>query len=375
MKRFGWLGILFFAPAGFLFACTCARPGPDLATRWAIAENEVGTTPVIFEGKVDHIEVKGWPIKPFPGKTISVKPAMLIKFSDVHLYRGTSQNFDVETGLGGGDCGYHFKQGESYLVFAWIGDGGQLTTGICSATTLLENAGTELRLLKGEPATPWDLSDWRNEERSLAPPHITTHQLCGKAGLPQGAKTGDVTIYFWSAQEETLPFWSNEADAGADGSFCLQLDPGKYFVAAVQRIRPGFRHVAYYPGVQDLSQATPVDVPSKGSGPHVEFSLAFEQLHTVRGYLRGLPESANKGLHVMALSSQPSVLNMLEPVPLGPHGFFEIGNVPPGHYSAFAFSEDDVNETITFLSAAVEFDVSENVEGLTLEFVSREPWR
>jgi hypothetical protein len=65
----------------------------------------------------------------------------------------------VLTGLGGGDCGYEFREGETYVVFAdssdpWIapGGGGPLVTSICSHTTQAKHAepirdslGTPLR--------------------------------------------------------------------------------------------------------------------------------------------------------------------------------------------------------------------------------------
>jgi hypothetical protein len=62
----------------------------------------------------------------------------------------------VYTGMGGGDCGYPFVPGLSYLVYAEQGSGdGRLHTGVCSATTPVVRAGGLLRELRA----------WRDHER------------------------------------------------------------------------------------------------------------------------------------------------------------------------------------------------------------------
>lgn len=42
-------------------------------------------------------------------------------------------NLEVTTGLGGGDCGYDFKIGHRYIVYASV-NSGIYSTGICSGT-------------------------------------------------------------------------------------------------------------------------------------------------------------------------------------------------------------------------------------------------
>jgi hypothetical protein len=374
MKRALWLVNLLFAFSGLLGACTCSRlPDPQVTSRWALAEMEVSHAEVIFDGTVDDIVVSGWPIKPIPGETVSTKTGVLVRFSEVHFYRGTSKNTVVETGLGAGDCGYQFKKGEAYLVFAWIGETGELNTSICTATRLLEDAGTHLRVLKGEPPAPKDLADLRNEDQVLDALTVTANPVCGKVTPPKGAKSDGIKVYVWP-EEVLLPFLAGEVDAGLDGSFCLNdLDPGRYFVAARQDARSGTRHVAYYPGVDDRSKAVPVLASDKGPGVRLEFSLNREQLHTVRGYLRGLRTKLSGQLKVILLPSQPSVLNFPEPVDIGSNGLFEITGVPPGHYSAFAVLMNEEKESLTFVSKVAEFDLNANFDGLRLEFVPPSP--
>jgi hypothetical protein len=57
---------------------------------------------------------------------------------------------EVITGLGGGDCGFHFERGERYLVYAHrIEQDKRLYTGICSRTRSLSEAGEDLKYLRG----------------------------------------------------------------------------------------------------------------------------------------------------------------------------------------------------------------------------------
>jgi len=54
----------------------------------------------------------------------------------------------VETGYGGGDCGYPFEIGQSYLVYAHRTPEGHLTTSICSRTRPAREATEDLAYLR-----------------------------------------------------------------------------------------------------------------------------------------------------------------------------------------------------------------------------------
>jgi hypothetical protein len=60
----------------------------------------------------------------------------------------------VFTGSGGGDCGFPFRRGESYLVYASANTDGWLGTGICGRTAELSRAAADLREL-GTPSWRW----------------------------------------------------------------------------------------------------------------------------------------------------------------------------------------------------------------------------
>ncbi|HEX7286168.1 MAG TPA: hypothetical protein VF532_08290 [Candidatus Angelobacter sp.] len=354
-----------------VFACKCAPPMPglNLKTRRAWAEWRFQHAEVVFEGKVERIDPVGWPLKPVPGKTVRNRYGVKVTFSEVRSYRGAPrEQYTVETGFGGGDCGYFFKPGESYLVDAYADDSGQLGTGICGGTARLEDSGAALRLLRGEPPAPEDVADLDNESDS-APRNSSAGKICGKVGLPEGVKLKPVSVLIWFADPPNQ-FPGDNVESGADGSFCFDgSDPGKYLIGAIQPAGSSFRYVSYYPGVLQRAQATAVELESGKGIEHIDFKLVRQPLFSVSGYLRGVPEPQVASIQVVLMSDQPDALHVVEPVALGAHGTFKIRGIPPGHYAAFAMRENDEEESTTFVSSVVELDVLANVDDLKLDFV------
>src|SRR5882724_947418 len=75
----------------------------------------------------------------------------LVTIRATAVYRGPRQvKFELKTGRGGGDCGFDFETGESYLIYATRNDNGELLTGMCTHTSLAESAGADIRILRGE---------------------------------------------------------------------------------------------------------------------------------------------------------------------------------------------------------------------------------
>jgi hypothetical protein len=62
---------------------------------------------------------------------------------------------EVSTGAGGGDCGYSFRNGQQYVIYAYKGPQGTLSTNICTPTKLLSRASADLEYFKGvsEPSS------------------------------------------------------------------------------------------------------------------------------------------------------------------------------------------------------------------------------
>src|SRR5262247_3055052 len=62
---------------------------------------------------------------------------------------------EVITGWGGGDCGFEFKRGERYLVYAYTNpQDNKLYTSICQRTRALSEAGEDLQYIRGLSSAP-----------------------------------------------------------------------------------------------------------------------------------------------------------------------------------------------------------------------------
>jgi len=83
---------------------------------------------------------------------------LVVRFRVNKAYSGNpGSEVAVQTGLGGGDCGYHFDPGHTYLVYGHKSNG-SLHTGICSGTQPIEQAGAALAWLDSLPSRPKDAS-------------------------------------------------------------------------------------------------------------------------------------------------------------------------------------------------------------------------
>ena len=83
-----------------------------------------------------------------------------IPFEVHEVWKGdVSETVYIFTGSGGGDCGYGFRTGAEYIVYAYQSDGG-LATSICNRTRLVTTAAIDLLVLgdgsstDGTPSIP-----------------------------------------------------------------------------------------------------------------------------------------------------------------------------------------------------------------------------
>ena len=122
------LALIFTAGHATAFACSCAPPeGPSA---------ELGRASAVFSGRV--IEVRG---RKGAGRTPGMVEAV---FEAARVWKGAAgKQVGVYTNPDSAACGYAFEAGRSYLVYA-RGGGGRLTTGLCSRTKRLEDAGADL---------------------------------------------------------------------------------------------------------------------------------------------------------------------------------------------------------------------------------------
>jgi len=88
-------------------------------------------------------------------------PGRRVRLSVSERFTGPEvPEFELFTGMGGGDCGVEFKEGGEYVVSAWCGNAGRWVTSICSPTFhVAENP----EYVKG-------LRAWKKGE--MLPPHV-----------------------------------------------------------------------------------------------------------------------------------------------------------------------------------------------------------
>ena len=120
------LSFSLFAAVPAARACSCIQPGSP--------QEMLEKSSAVFSGMVTDIDrdLTGYGYK--------------VKFDIEKIWKGISdKTIVVSTGMGDSDCGYGFKEGEKYFVYAYGDD--SLSANICSRTRLLSVAGEDLSVL------------------------------------------------------------------------------------------------------------------------------------------------------------------------------------------------------------------------------------
>ena len=120
-------------------ACSCVPDVPLCESFW--------NSDAVFEGEVQEIETpaRKQRLDPFAGRRV--------RFTVDRVWHGeVAGSVDVMTGSGGGDCGYSFRKGRKYLVYASEREG-RLMTNICSPTKPVDRAAADREYLSTARAT------------------------------------------------------------------------------------------------------------------------------------------------------------------------------------------------------------------------------
>lgn len=135
------LGVVFLLPPQCAFACQCTMLPDGMDAERALADSEA-----VFSGEVVEID------QPSHFKSSADLETDTFRVSEV--WKGPEQRtLEVHTALMGASCGYPFKEGQEYLVYAYTGKQG-LEVGLCGNVVPLSEAGSELRVLgAGEKPT------------------------------------------------------------------------------------------------------------------------------------------------------------------------------------------------------------------------------
>lgn len=118
-------------------ACTCDLPLLNLTLKQQVRKAQKRSQ-ALFVGKVIQVlqETEAYGVS--------------VKFRVEKVWKGKlSQQVTIFTGNGGGDCGYRFEIGESYLVYA-SGSNERLSTNICQRTAPRSEDGDMKLLGKGK---------------------------------------------------------------------------------------------------------------------------------------------------------------------------------------------------------------------------------
>jgi hypothetical protein len=135
------LGALWMAPPCETGVCSCAGPRDVPST--------VASAQAVFTGRV--VSVRNRTVQTPNGP----RPRRAVTLRVDRAWKGVeSRTVVVLTGQGGGDCGFPFRRGDSYLVYAYGAPGEVLAAGMCGRTAELSRAAADLRAL-GEPSRRW----------------------------------------------------------------------------------------------------------------------------------------------------------------------------------------------------------------------------
>jgi hypothetical protein len=166
------LGFVFLLPPDCASACSCAMPSGRQKER---VEFAVSDSEAVFAGKVVKIDR--------PSPIISTSDPETVSFRVSESWKGQEAGtLEVRTPVYGASCGYPFKEGQEYLVYAYGGQQG-LKVDLCSETKRLSKAGADLALL-GDGQKSKDDGD---EILSDTSGGISARAIAGMAGLLMAA--------------------------------------------------------------------------------------------------------------------------------------------------------------------------------------------
>jgi hypothetical protein len=234
------VAVILLAGARSASACTCAGAGPPCQAAW--------TTQDVFVGRVLSIaDVEHRDDAPLVSRLVRVHA------TEMFLGRVTGE-IELGTGRGGGDCGFSFAVGETYLIYAHRNSTtGRLSTGICTRTALVARAGEDLDYLRG-----------------LKTSSSTLGRITGRARFQRVQPNG-------STETTATPFANvrvlveglgkrYEARTDANGEYELRVPVGEFSVRA--EVPAGQYAVPWWPNVtiRDPRGCAEVDIGVRWDG-------------------------------------------------------------------------------------------------------------
>lgn len=384
------------------FACSCGG-GFYGKNSWENARKAADAYPAIFEGAPTKFEFR-WDLldakegeliaaDAFSGPSPERTPQMVVTFHIARTYKGNlGSDVQVQSGLGGGDCGAVYTPGLNYLVYAGGPSLDQLSVSMCSPGGWLEGTkvATDLRYLrKARPASKdlapikrWSDTDYAKGEARRKKDYeerrkrydAATGRICGTLVHDDPKDNGEGSIAFLSTigYSPVSPPYAERKD---DGSFCSQnLGPGKYYLYFVQQDDHGATAL-YYPGVTDAAIATPIEVAAGQTQSNIVFKITKQSAYSVRGFISADDKGAfrsspdwdspsvllirSDGDRRVWYDAKTSVRFLPETL------YFKFDNVVPGRYFAF------VQGPAGWMSRKVEVNVTTHSKFISIDLVRK----
>jgi hypothetical protein len=299
-------GLLLVIPARYAAACSCESSGPSCQNYFRVD--------AVFAGTVTSIsEVPDPDAPPLRPDELRIPRSVRVEFALSNAFRGgiTGATVSVRTAGSGPACGYTFKVGEQYLVYAYRPkDGSGLAVSLCSRTRPLANAAEDLaffQTLNVSAGTGGTISGKvEHWERDLA-------TGSGK----QYPSVRDVLIV---ARGQ-----ANTFEAVTD-------EQGRYII---NRLPPGAYEVAAYPPAQfaQRSFTTKAELPDPRSCFAADFSVSYDG--RIRGRIVGSGNQSVEGAQVELMAVEriggTGIIETVE-TSADAGGAFEFIEVGPGRY-------------------------------------------
>jgi 5-hydroxyisourate hydrolase-like protein (transthyretin family) len=288
--------------------CTCGGGGAPCQAYWQADAVFVGA--VVGESQFTEDEGE------------DKRTMRLVRLAVEQPLRGVeASEVEVATGLGGGDCGYPFKRGVRYVVYADRGErDGRLYTGVCMRTRPLAEADEDLAFARGLNAA---------EPTGTVFGQVRRRNYFWQEGelVFKPVADAELTVEGADAGRESKAD-SRELKTDAEGRFRVTgLAPGKYRVTL--KVPPGF----FYETAKGEEQTvvSELEVAARGCA-QAEFYLESDTRVAgrvleasgrpaagLRLQMRGAPSDARRGNTFLYAETDPE-------------GRFEFRAVPPGEY-------------------------------------------
>jgi hypothetical protein len=276
----------------------------------------------------------------------------LVVFDVLQAFKGKQgAQISVHSGVGiteMNSCGYSFKVGKTYLVFANSYDGSKLVVAACSYTAPVERSATALRLLRKEPPQPDDLLTPAQLERS------SKGRILGAVRRADGAPLFQPKVYIWNNSDSSYerPGWSTDEEwpgdedgsleafllarftsTDKDGSFESDfLSPGTYRITAVDPSYGPTRWVGTFFVHADDINPGPVQVFAGRDYRWVDIVLHEQKVFALQGVIQSSDGSPLplKDVTIRATMAPGEMFPLLEYVYPNSSGRFTIERAPVG---------------------------------------------